>query len=84
MAKPKELTVEQLVTKDVIDRLAKRLHMLCRELEVDALDMAMYSSTYARGGFPTTHLIQLANRLEHFAKEIESVKKKWIEVNNVQ
>lgn len=82
--KPKELSVEQLVIKDGVEKIAKRIGMLCRELEVDSLDLTMYSNAYARGGFPKTHIVQVTNRLEGYEKEIERIKKKWTEVVDVQ
>ena len=80
----KALTDEQLKVKADIEKLAHRLIRVCREVEGESLDMAMYSDAYARGGFPKTHLVQITNRLDGYCREVERVLNKWTEVMNVQ
>lgn len=70
------------MTEEEIKRLAKRITMLIRELEVTSLDLVLYSKPMAEGRFPKTHITIVANELEKYANELRRVKEVWEDYAN--
>lgn len=64
--------------KEEIQKLAKRLSLVTRELEVRALDIAMFSNALSRGDFPRSYVEEFTKYLEESSKEMEKVKRIWI------
>lgn len=60
-------------------KLAKRISLLVRELEVTALDMAMYSKALSKGNFPRSYVESVDKDLEHADTELNRIRKGWFE-----
>lgn len=73
------LTGNSRTPEDVM-KIAKRISLLIRELEVTSLDMAMQAKPLASGKFPPTHLVQVENSLTSYENELRRIKQAWIDL----
>lgn len=64
-------------SEEDVKKIAKRITMLMRELEVHSMDMVMYSKQLADGKFPKTHLVQVENALVTATKELTRIQQAW-------
>lgn len=64
-------------SEDDVKKIAKRITMLLRNLEVQSMDMVMYAKPLADGKFPKTHLIQVENQLVTATKELTRIQQAW-------
>jgi hypothetical protein len=71
---------------EAIMKVAKRLSLLIRELEVTSLDVAMYAKTLSKGNFPRSYVKDTQSQLYHAITEIQRISKLWddtfLEVKN--
>lgn len=63
-----------------IKKLAKRINMLCRELEVTSLDIALYAKPLSQGKFPNKDILLTGNNLSSFCTELYRIEKAWNEL----
>lgn len=61
-------------------KLAKRITMLIRELEVTSLDVALYAKALSKGNFPISYVLEIDKTLEHADTELKRIHKGWFEV----
>ena len=61
-------------------KLAKRITMLIRELEITSLDIALYSKALSKGNFPKSYITEIDKALEQSDTEINRIRKVWNEV----
>lgn len=73
------LTGNSRTPEDVM-KIAKRINMLIREMEVSALDMAMQAKPLSAGKFAVTHLVQVENSLTSYENELRRVKQAWVDL----
>lgn len=63
--------------QEAIQKLAKRVNMLMRELEVYSLDMTMYSKSLAKGVMPRNYVTDVGNMYMEASKELRLVSEAW-------
>jgi hypothetical protein len=68
--------------QQAIMKLAKRIPLASRELEISALDIAMYSKTLSKGQFPRSYVKDISDALDKASTELARIKKGWDEVFN--
>jgi hypothetical protein len=65
---------------EAIQKLAKRVNMLMRELEVYTLDMSMYSKSLSRGHMPRNYVEDVGRLYSDASKELRLVSEAWTNV----
>ncbi len=66
--------------QEEIAKLAKRISLLIRELEVTSLDVMVFQKSLAKGNFPRSYVNDVNNLLTHGITELGRIQKAWADV----
>lgn len=67
-------------TEEDVRKLAHRIILLLRDLEVHSLDIALYSKPLAAGKFPINYILQEEKAMTSAITELSRIQKAWCDL----
>ncbi|MBT9146156.1 MAG: hypothetical protein DDT42_02038 [candidate division WS2 bacterium] len=68
------------IRQEEITKLAKRISLLIRELEVTSLDVMVYQKSLAKGNFPRSYIKDINSLLTYGVTELGRIQRAWEDI----